>query len=97
MARRGLQEELGLTTVRDLKPVVQFRMDYGPNDNMACELWQAAIDDYRQGTIRRKLPRSPRARWPLRSGSPRMSGRMSLSMAVYICKMPMATRPAIRA
>lgn len=41
--RRGLQEELGITSPLALKPVVLFRMDYGPTDNMICTLFQAEV------------------------------------------------------
>ncbi len=41
-ARRGLQEELGLQGI-DLKPVVKFRMNYGPNDNEISELFQGKL------------------------------------------------------
>jgi isopentenyldiphosphate isomerase len=37
-AARGLVEELGLTT--RVKPLLHFRMNYGPNDNMVAKLFK---------------------------------------------------------
>ncbi len=37
-AARGLVEELGLTT--RLKPLLHFRMNYGPNDNTIAKLFE---------------------------------------------------------
>lgn len=42
-ARRGLWEELGLEGV-DLRPIVRFRMNYGPNDNEISLLFQGTGD-----------------------------------------------------
>lgn len=38
-ARRGLQEELNITNV-PLTRILQFRMNYGPNDNMISTLYK---------------------------------------------------------
>lgn len=38
---RGLGEELGIEAPMPLKRLVLFRMDYGPTDNMICELYEA--------------------------------------------------------
>jgi isopentenyldiphosphate isomerase len=42
-ARRGLWEELGLEGV-DLRPIVRFRMNYGPNDNEISTLYKGMVD-----------------------------------------------------
>lgn len=42
-AIRGLSEELGVEQV-PLKRLIQFRMNYGPNDNMISELYEGTID-----------------------------------------------------
>ncbi len=41
-AARGLMEELGLTT--RLKPLLHFRMNYGPNDNMIAKLFESRYE-----------------------------------------------------
>jgi isopentenyl-diphosphate delta-isomerase type 1 len=43
-AMRGLREELGLEQI-PLRRLVQFRMNYGPNDNMINELYEGVCDD----------------------------------------------------
>jgi isopentenyl-diphosphate delta-isomerase type 1 len=43
-AQRGLQEELGLKNIA-VEPIITFRMNYGPNDNEICRLYQARLDD----------------------------------------------------
>lgn len=43
-AIRGLREELGLEPV-PLRRLTQFRMAYGPHDNMINELYEATCDD----------------------------------------------------
>jgi len=45
-AQRGLWEELGLEGV-DLRPLVRFRMNYGPNDNEISVLFQGTVDPAR--------------------------------------------------
>jgi isopentenyl-diphosphate delta-isomerase len=42
-AQRGLAEELGLTGVK-IAPLVRFRMNYGPNDNEICVLYEGRVD-----------------------------------------------------
>lgn len=42
-AIRGLQEELGLEPL-PLRRLLQFKMNYGPNDNMVSELYEAIYD-----------------------------------------------------
>lgn len=42
-AVRGLREELGIRNV-PLERLVQFRLDYGPNDNMVGVLFRGVID-----------------------------------------------------
>ncbi len=41
-AARGLMEELSLTT--RLKPLLYFRMNYGPNDNMIAKLFESRYE-----------------------------------------------------
>jgi isopentenyl-diphosphate delta-isomerase type 1 len=41
---RGLREELGLEKIR-VKRLLQFMMEYGPNDNMANELFEGVVDE----------------------------------------------------
>ncbi|MGB0387849.1 MAG: NUDIX hydrolase [Ardenticatenaceae bacterium] len=43
-AIRGLQEELGLQPL-PLRRLLQFKMNYGPNDNMISELYEAVCHD----------------------------------------------------
>ena len=43
-AQRGMQEELGLTGIA-VEPVITFKMNYGPNDNEICRLFQGRLDD----------------------------------------------------
>ena len=43
-AHRGLKEELGLENV-DLKPIITFRMNYGPNDNEISRLFEGQLAD----------------------------------------------------
>jgi len=45
-ARRGLWEELGLEGV-DLRPLVRFRMNYGPNDNEISTLFRGQVEPAR--------------------------------------------------
>ena len=42
-ANRGLREELGIGPLM-LRRLVQFRMNYGPGDNMISELFEGIID-----------------------------------------------------
>jgi isopentenyldiphosphate isomerase len=42
-AVRGLQEELGLAGI-DLDLLVEFGMNYGPNDNEFCQLYQGIVN-----------------------------------------------------
>ena len=42
-AIRGLEEELGIKQV-PLQPLVQFKMNYGPGDNMISTLYQGTVD-----------------------------------------------------
>jgi isopentenyl-diphosphate delta-isomerase len=42
-AVRGLREELGLDAI-DLTRLLQFKMNYGPGDNMINELYEGVID-----------------------------------------------------
>ncbi len=42
-AQRGLKEELGLEDI-DLKQVVKFKMNYGPNDNEISEIFQGKLE-----------------------------------------------------
>lgn len=42
-ARRGLQEELGIKQV-PLRRLVQFKMNYGPGDNMISTLYEGTAD-----------------------------------------------------
>ncbi len=42
-ARRGLREELGIEGI-ELRPIVRFRMQYGPNDDEICQLYEGAVD-----------------------------------------------------
>jgi isopentenyl-diphosphate delta-isomerase len=41
-AVRGLAEELGLANIR-LRPLVKFSMNYGPNDNEICQLYEGRV------------------------------------------------------
>jgi isopentenyldiphosphate isomerase len=41
-AERGMKEELGLEGIK-LKPVLKFKMTYGPNDNEISELFQGRL------------------------------------------------------
>ncbi len=40
---RGLQEELGVAGI-DLRLLVEFGMNYGPNDNEFCQLYEGIVD-----------------------------------------------------
>jgi isopentenyldiphosphate isomerase len=42
-ARRGLREELGIAQI-SLKKILQFKMNYGPNDNIISTLYEGTID-----------------------------------------------------
>lgn len=42
-AMRGLMEELGVTGV-EVKPLIKFKMNYGPNDNEISELYQGGVN-----------------------------------------------------
>jgi isopentenyl-diphosphate delta-isomerase len=42
-AVRGLAEELGLAGIR-IRPLVKFSMNYGPNDNEICQLYEGRVD-----------------------------------------------------
>jgi isopentenyldiphosphate isomerase len=42
-ARRGLREELGIEQI-SLKQILQFKMNYGPNDNIISALYEGTID-----------------------------------------------------
>lgn len=42
-ARRGMKEELGLEGV-EIKQLVKFKMNYGPNDNEISVLYQGAVE-----------------------------------------------------
>ncbi len=42
-AQRGLKEELGLEGI-DLKPIIKFKMNYGPNDNEISEMYQGKLE-----------------------------------------------------
>lgn len=42
-ARRGLREELGIAQI-PLKQILQFKMNYGPNDNIISTLYEGIID-----------------------------------------------------
>jgi isopentenyldiphosphate isomerase len=41
-AVRGLAEELGLSGIR-IHPLVKFSMNYGPNDNEICQLYEGRV------------------------------------------------------
>ena len=41
---RGLYEELGVEGI-SLKRLFQFKMNYGPNDNEFCELYEGMLDE----------------------------------------------------
>ncbi len=43
-AIRGLREELGIEQI-ELNPLVLFKMNYGPNDNEICELYEGVLND----------------------------------------------------
>jgi isopentenyl-diphosphate delta-isomerase type 1 len=53
-AVRGLREELGLEALR-LRRLVQFRMAYGPNDNMINELYEDIYDGELPAVDRREI------------------------------------------
>jgi isopentenyl-diphosphate delta-isomerase len=42
-AMRGMKEEMGVEGI-ELKPLVKFRMNYGPNDNEISTLYEGAVD-----------------------------------------------------
>lgn len=42
---RGCREELGVN-LRESKKLVSYKMKYGPNDNMICDLFTASIDEH---------------------------------------------------
>ncbi len=42
-AIRGMQEEMGVEGL-DVKPLVKFKMNYGPNDNEISELYRGVIN-----------------------------------------------------
>jgi len=42
-AMRGLMEEMGVAGI-EIKPLVKFKMNYGPNDNEISELYQGIVD-----------------------------------------------------
>jgi isopentenyl-diphosphate delta-isomerase len=42
-AIRGIKEELNLTGL-DLKPLITFKMNYGPNDNEISRLYRGTVD-----------------------------------------------------
>jgi isopentenyl-diphosphate delta-isomerase len=42
-AIRGMQEELGVEAI-ELKPLVTFRMNYGPNDNEISTTYEGMVD-----------------------------------------------------
>ena len=42
-AMRGLMEEMGVTGI-EIKPLVKFKMNYGPNDNEVSELYHGVVD-----------------------------------------------------
>ena len=42
-AIRGLKEEMGVTGV-EIRPLVKFKMNYGPNDNEISKLYQGVVD-----------------------------------------------------
>lgn len=42
-ALRGMKEEMGVKGI-ELKPLVKFRLEYGPNDNEISMLYQGAVD-----------------------------------------------------
>jgi isopentenyl-diphosphate delta-isomerase len=42
-AVRGLKEELGLEGI-ELRPIITFRMNYGPNDNEISRVYQGTVD-----------------------------------------------------
>ena len=42
-AKRGMKEEMGLEEI-GLRPIVTFRMNYGPNDNEISQLFQGSVD-----------------------------------------------------
>jgi isopentenyldiphosphate isomerase len=45
-ARRGLQEELGVSGI-GIQPLVRFRLVYGPNDNETSVLFKGSVDPAR--------------------------------------------------
>jgi len=42
-AIRGLREELGIEGV-DIRPLVRFKMNYGPNDNEISQIYEGLVD-----------------------------------------------------
>jgi len=42
-ALRGMKEEMGVEGI-EIKPLVKFRMEYGPNDNEISMLYEGAVD-----------------------------------------------------
>lgn len=42
-AVRGMKEEMGVTGI-EIKPLVKFRMEYGPNDNEISTLYEGMVD-----------------------------------------------------
>jgi len=45
-AIRGMKEEMGVEGI-DVKPLVKFRMEYGPNDNEISTLYEGVVDPAR--------------------------------------------------
>jgi isopentenyldiphosphate isomerase len=42
-AVRGIKEEMGVEGI-EIKPLVKFRMEYGPNDNEISTLYEGTVD-----------------------------------------------------
>jgi isopentenyldiphosphate isomerase len=42
-AVRGMKEEMGVSGI-EIKPLVRFRMNYGPNDNEISTLYEGTVD-----------------------------------------------------
>ena len=42
-ANRGLEEELDIRSTH-IQPLVKFKMNYGPNDNEICQLYEGRLD-----------------------------------------------------
>ena len=42
-AMRGMKEEMGVEGI-EVKPLVKFRMEYGPNDNEISTLYEGTVD-----------------------------------------------------